>query len=257
MPLRNLQRQITATSIENNVDSSEYAKLDGKSKIENKQKRLAKSIKEKLDDFDFWFMPVVNPDGYEYSHVTDRVWRKTRSKSSFCTGVDPNRNYPHHWSESGVSTFSCSQIYPGPKPLSEPETAALAETLMNNKHLIKMYISLHAYSQMILTPYGYDRVYPANYEELSMVAMAGKNAIQSVRSIQYKYGPSSILLYPAAGGSDDFAHGNCDIRFSYTMELPDTGDYGFLLPAEHIIPVGEETVFGLTAMIDAMKSITK
>lgn len=65
-------------------------------------------------DVVWYIMPTVNPDGiwnivikrflsrwfqildkgYEYTHVTDRLWRKTRSKSwSFCRGVDPNRNF--------------------------------------------------------------------------------------------------------------------------------------------------------------------
>lgn len=261
MPVKNLKISYKSGNENNEISEESKPAPVNNNIVEEfkKQKTFVRSIKDKLDEFDFWFMPVVNPDGYEYSHVTDRIWRKTRSKSrsGWCVGVDPNRNYPHHWSEAGVSSFTCSEIYPGNNPLSEPETAALAETLMKNKDLIKMYVSLHAYSQMILSPYGYGRVYPDNYNDLSKVGLAGQRAIQTIRGIQYKFGPSSVLLYPAAGGSDDFAHGNCDIKFAYTIELPDTGDYGFLLPSDQIIPVGEETTFGLTAMIDAMKSITK
>ncbi|CAG7687277.1 unnamed protein product, partial [Allacma fusca] len=29
--------------------------------------------------FDWYISPVINPDGYEYSHTNDRFWRKTRS----------------------------------------------------------------------------------------------------------------------------------------------------------------------------------
>lgn len=32
-----------------------------------------------LDTVDWMILPVANPDGYEYSHVGDRLWRKTRS----------------------------------------------------------------------------------------------------------------------------------------------------------------------------------
>lgn len=28
---------------------------------------------------DWYFLPLVNPDGYEHSHVIDRLWRKNRS----------------------------------------------------------------------------------------------------------------------------------------------------------------------------------
>ena len=35
-----------------------------------------------LDTSDWIIMPVSNPDGYEYTHTRDRLWRKTRSTHS-------------------------------------------------------------------------------------------------------------------------------------------------------------------------------
>lgn len=32
-----------------------------------------------VDTVDWYIMPVMNPDGYEYSHAKDRFWRKSRS----------------------------------------------------------------------------------------------------------------------------------------------------------------------------------
>ena len=34
-----------------------------------------------LSKFDVYIIPVVNPDGYEYSRQHDRMWRKTRSRT--------------------------------------------------------------------------------------------------------------------------------------------------------------------------------
>jgi murein tripeptide amidase MpaA len=44
-------------------------------------------------------VPVVNPDGYEYTHTEDRLWRKSRSRHNGdrCIGVDLNRNFDFHW----------------------------------------------------------------------------------------------------------------------------------------------------------------
>ena len=50
----------------------------------------------------------------------------------------------------------------------------------------------------------------------------------------------SKLLDPNAGGSDDWALGKAGINLSFTYELPG-GNYGFLLPASEIKPVGIET----------------
>jgi murein tripeptide amidase MpaA len=46
-----------------------------------------------LDRYEFIIIPSLNPDGYEYTWTTNRLWRKTRSKSkkSECIGTDLNR----------------------------------------------------------------------------------------------------------------------------------------------------------------------
>jgi hypothetical protein len=41
-----------------------------------------------------------------------------------------------------------------------------------------------------------------------------------------------LILDVASGGSDDWAKGGAGIPYSYAVELRDTGDFGFLLPAE-------------------------
>lgn len=208
-----------------------------------------------LDSFDFWFVPAVNPDGYAYSHQTDRLWRKTRSGNRVCNGVDPNRNYPFHWGEAGASPYRCDETYAGPKPLSEPETAAVAQIMDDNKGRIKAYLSLHAYGQYILVPYGYARVKPDNYDELSRVSDAWISSVARFRGTRYTFGTSSVVLYPAAGGSDDYAHGPANIRYAFTIELPDSGRRGFLLPPREIIPVGQETLIGMHALIAKIQEI--
>ena len=56
-----------------------------------------------LDQYDFFILPVVNPDGYEYTHTTDRLWRKNRAGNpltlGLCRGVDLNRNFGYKWAE--------------------------------------------------------------------------------------------------------------------------------------------------------------
>lgn len=57
-----------------------------------------------------------------------------------------------------------------------------------------------------------------------------------------------------SGGSDDWAKGKAGIKYSYTIELPDKGVYGFLLPAEKIVPTGRELFTGIKSIA---KSIVK
>lgn len=64
---------------------------------------------------------------------------------------------------------------------------------------------------------------------------------------KYSVGSSAGLLYPAAGGSDDYGK-SIGIKYSYTIELRDTGKHGFILPAEYIISTAKEAEqFILTA----------
>ena len=55
------------------------------------------------------------------------------------------------------------------------------------------------------------------------------------------------FLFP--GGSDDWAKGALGIPYTYTIELPDTGRFGFLLPASRIEAVGKEAFVGIQAMV--------
>lgn len=56
------------------------------------------------------------------------------------------------------------------------------------------------------------------------------------------------FLDAAAGGSDDWAYGAAKVKYAYTVELRDTGSYGFQLPASQIKATGEETTDGFVAI---------
>ncbi|CAG2107270.1 unnamed protein product, partial [Medioppia subpectinata] len=96
-----------------------------------------------LNRFDFYVVPVVNPDGYEYSHTTDRMWRKNKAilKGSECLGTDLNRNYGFHWGGEGSSRDPCEENYSGPKAFSEPESRAVSSLILDNKHRLMAYIT--------------------------------------------------------------------------------------------------------------------
>jgi hypothetical protein len=66
----------------------------------------------------------------------------------------------------------------------------------------------------------------------------GQAAIAALRLVNgtiYETGQGADLLYGVGGASDDWAkdHG---IKYTATIEMRDTGRFGFLLPATQIIP---------------------
>ena len=63
---------------------------------------------------------------------------------------------------------------------------------------------------------------------------------------------SNTTYFVITGGSDDWAKGGAGIKYSYTIELPDTGRYGFVLPASKALKTGREAMALTEAMIAAL-----
>merc|ERR1712025_476816 len=126
-------------------------------------------------NYQWQFIPMLNPDGYQNSHETDhdgsniekfRMHRKNMrplsamdlNKSMLekchdegnCEGVDLNRNFPSGWG-LGHETFvkesndPSMSVYKGSKPLSEPESQALHNHIKKIKKKILSAISVHSY----------------------------------------------------------------------------------------------------------------
>ncbi|XP_022113411.2 carboxypeptidase B [Pieris rapae] len=189
--------------------------------------------RHELNGVDWYILPVVNPDGYEFTRTsrTNRLWRKTRSKNALldCFGVDGNRNYAFKWAVSGVSKNPCDkETYAGPKPFSEPETQMVRNVMITYGKRIKLYVSLHSYGQYLVYPWGYTGDFlPKEWEKLDSLAKMVSDAVERAGGQPFRV-MSAGKWYPAAGGSDDFAFGAIGVPYSYTMELTD--GYEFLFP---------------------------
>uniref|UniRef100_A0A182P7V5 Peptidase M14 domain-containing protein n=1 Tax=Anopheles epiroticus TaxID=199890 RepID=A0A182P7V5_9DIPT len=139
---------------------------------------------------DWYILPVLNPDGYEYSHKYDRMWSKTRSnqtqttasgvgqallssainwwnahkpqlaeeslapRDDDCFGVDLNRNWAYRWQQASEPIFRspCSDSFAGIQPFSEPETRAVRDFLQTRRRNVRLYLSLQAYGQLLTYP---------------------------------------------------------------------------------------------------------
>ncbi|NWS68141.1 CBPB1 Carboxypeptidase, partial [Crotophaga sulcirostris] len=193
-----------------------------------------------LNSLDFYVLPVVKGGGYVYT------WTKTRSKNSgsLCIGTGGGRNFNAGWGSVGSSKNPCDSTYCGSAPESEKETKALADFIREHLSTIKAYLTIHSYSQLLLFPYSYTYDLPSNYKELNSIAEAASKQLAGGDKTKYTYGPAAKTIYPAAGGSDDWAYDQ-GIKYSFTFELRDTGKYGFILPESQIKPTCEETLLAV------------
>ena len=119
-----------------------------------------------VDAREIWIVPNVNPDGSEYDIADGRYrsWRKNRQPNpgSEFTGTDLNRNWGYRWGCCGGSSGAFAlETYRGPSAFSAPETRALRDfvfsRVIGGVQQIKTSIDFHAYSELILWPYGHTR----------------------------------------------------------------------------------------------------
>lgn len=61
-----------------------------------------------------------------------------------------------------------------------------------------------------------------------------------------------LTLDTTSGTDQDWARGEAGFEYVYTVELRDTGEYGFLLPAEQILDTALETWAGIQVVAREM-----
>jgi Zinc carboxypeptidase len=88
-----------------------------------------RQIRRLVEHRELWFVPVANPDGYDYTFGSEpgqRLWRKNLRDNNgdgqiaAGDGVDLNRNYAYKWGydNEGSSPNPASETYRGPEPNS-------------------------------------------------------------------------------------------------------------------------------------------
>ncbi|XP_062541396.1 carboxypeptidase B-like [Armigeres subalbatus] len=196
---------------------------------------------EDMFENDWVIVPVANPDGYEYSHLTDRLWRKNRFRSSIqCTGVDLNRNFAYQWR---LGSNRCSITYGGRIPSSEKETQALVALMERYRSSLVLYLAVHTYGNMILYPFAYASPFVPvdNAAEHAAIGERARDAVLAVGGPNYIVGNSAYVLYSAYGTSTDYAVGRAGFQYGYTLELTGGGSTGFDLPASELLNVAHAT----------------
>jgi len=202
---------------------------------------IDKDVKHLVDNCEIWIVPVVNPDGYECSRITDRLWRKNRRDNGDGTfGVDLNRNYGHMWGWAGSSGKTSAWNYRGPSAFSEPESQAVRDLVL--AHDFRILMSYHSYGQQTLMPWGYTRNPCPDDFPMSTMSLKMRNLIQETSGATYRDWWDSGG-YLVAGDTGDWSYGELGV-YSFGIELPPrtSSEGGFVLPENKIMPTCVENL---------------
>ena len=184
-----------------------------------------------LDHQEVHLMLQANPDGRKRAEQ-GVLWRKNHN-TNHCAGsvpgVDLNRNFAFGWDHPGGSSDnSCSQIYRGPGPASEPETRAVAKYMARlfpdargpadsdaaHPRTSGVYLDIHSHGRLILWPWGHEYGLAPNGTALQTFGrkLAFFNDYLPIQGVG---------LYPATGTTFDQSYGELGVA-SFTYELGTT-----------------------------------
>lgn len=201
-------------------------------------------IRYLIDNLELYFIPVINPDGYEYNRFLDPngggMWRKNRRLTGPQRyGVDLNRNFAYQWAydDEGSSPDPATETYRGSAAFSEPETQIIRDFCIQKQ--FRMVMNYHTYGSFLLYPWGYiplsapDSLTDSIYSEF----LTKKN--------RYISGIPGQVLYVVNGDAGDWEYGEQILKPKSICFSPEVGNHndGFWPPPSHIIPLSRIHVY--------------
>jgi Zinc carboxypeptidase len=204
---------------------------------------------------ELWFVPVANPDGYQYTFDVERLWRKNLrdnngdNQITIGDGVDLNRNFDEHWNydEEGSSTPTSSDTFRGSGPASEPETQAMQGLL--DRLQFKFMVNYHSYGQLLLYSFGW-QVQTPSADGPIFLALSGTDANPAIPGFDPGVGAD---LYTTNGETTDYAHAKAN-TLAWTPELGEgTPGNGFVFPDDEGL-IQDEFLKNLPFALDVAKS---
>ncbi|CRL03581.1 CLUMA_CG016523, isoform A [Clunio marinus] len=203
-----------------------------------------------LNAIDIVVVPVSNPDGYVFSHTTDRNWNKNRrAVSASCFGADINRNFQYQFLSTGDP---CGENFSGPFFFSEAESQSIRDVLLAHQSRVIMFVSVRGGGQRIIIPYNYLGV-PSTVNEARQRNVAGQvaAALNSANGRIYTVGVGGILNGVQSGTPIDFAYELRNIPMSFELRLPSGTGAPWVIPEAQLNALLREAFRGFVAFANA------
>ncbi|KAK6053226.1 zinc carboxypeptidase [Cooperia oncophora] len=236
------------------------------------------TITRSVDKFDWYIVPEANPDGYEYSRISEpnsgvRRVRATFTVNKWCVGADANRNWGHRWGEAGANRSPCSNIYAGSRPFSEPEIVGLRDLvtwqipnlviygqpsngpLTDNYYCRHGVIHKHDLTTTSISETQHELLsqrYRTLPEQPTIMARLPNSCVSLLVDLSIFQSLTTGISDPASGTSIDYMQDR-GVPYIFGVELrplDSHNSYAFSLPPSYIRPTGEEMIAALIAIGD-------
>ena len=163
-----------------------------------------------LDRTTLYMVPCANPDGFEYSRNHFSFWRKNRRNNGDGTfGVDLNRNFEVGFTPNKETA---SNVYSGPHPFSEPETASLRDFLLDHKN-ITIALDYHSQGNVFFPAHNFIHEDAEDAIDLNLLAgnMAEEIRKESGREYGVHMGKPPVHLISGSGREFYYSQGALSI----------------------------------------------
>ena len=174
-----------------------------------------------VNETEIWFLPVANPDGYDWTFEPgQRLWRKNLRDNdgdgqiTNGDGVDPNRNYAYKWGydNEGSSDVPASETLPWSRPELRAREQGAGRAVQARG--FTEFVNYHSAAELLLYGVGWQVSTPTPDDQLG-IAMAGDDATPAVPG----YDPDiSAELYTTNGEVDSFLQETYG-SFGFTPEM--------------------------------------
>ncbi|KAI8850476.1 hypothetical protein BC829DRAFT_442270 [Chytridium lagenaria] len=168
-------------------------------------------------------------------------------------------------------TDSCSDLYRGPEPFSEPETKALRDLIL--RHQFKAAVFFHARSEFehsrLIVPYMYHKSFLKTHREdkkswlmhkndLKVYDMITETMQEALKSSErkYDYGTAYEILNKTISGSEiDWTFDEAGV-FSLIVQIG-TKDKSYFPKKEHVLPLLERHIQPLVSLAKLVVELPK
>ena len=198
-----------------------------------------------VDNREFYFVPVLNADGYVYNEQQHPggggMWYKNRKDNgNGCFGVNGNRNFGYMWGYNniGSSPDPCTEEFRGDSAFSEAESQAVRDLCIGHNFLIAN--NYHAWWDVVFPPWAYNLTRTEDSLTFNNMIRAG------TQFNNYLIGDPGIPEnYELNGDVTDWMYGDIIMKpriFGFLTEVGNDDD-GFWPEPERIFPIAEENAY--------------